>query len=113
RDRTDVDVDAWTRLEWIVQRRRPDARDLRLRPAAAEEVRAAGAAERLRAANGGLERLQQFLALENPDRLRRHAPIHGSDAARELLAAFAVAPPERRRRLCHLERAAPAEPPPP
>ena len=52
-DGSDVDVRARARGELVVQRTRSHTRDLRVGPAAAEEIRAAPLAERLRASPGG------------------------------------------------------------
>src|SRR5207248_1466608 len=93
----------------LVERRDADAAVLGVRPAAAEKVRTAGEAERLRASLRRLVRLDQVLSLQDPDRRRRHADVHGSAAAGELLAAFAVAVAETVRRLGELELDAAAE----
>src|SRR4029077_6993978 len=108
-DGSDVDVRARTRGELVVQRTRPHARDLRVRPAAAEEIRAAPLAERLRASAGWLEGLQQVPTLEDPDRGRAHASVQRTGAARELLAACAVAVAKRLGRFGDLELHAAAE----
>src|SRR6185295_15641350 len=84
-------------------------RDLRVGPAAAEEIRAAPRAERLRASSGWLEGLQQVSALDDPDRGRADASVQSGGAAGELLAALAVAVAKRLGSLGDLECHAAAE----
>src|SRR4029077_11185595 len=62
-----------------------------LRPASAEQVRAADRAERLRGAFLGLVGAEQLLALEDRHLLAAQAAVRGADAAGELLAGRAVA----------------------
>src|SRR5688500_18856967 len=69
--------------------RQADARALGLRPAAAEQIRAAGRAERLRRTALGGIRAQQLLALEEPDRARRRSSAHGSVPTGDALAELA------------------------
>ena len=75
----------------VVDRAQPDAGLVRLGPAAAEQVRAADRAERLRGAFLGLVGAEQLLALEDRDLLAAQTAVRGADAAGELLAGRAVA----------------------
>src|SRR4051812_44175880 len=90
-DGSDVDVRARARGEFVAQPSRSHAGGLRLGPAAAEEIRAAPLAERLRAAFGGLEGLQEVSAFDDTDRTRKNASVQRAYAAGELLAALTVA----------------------
>src|SRR5439155_8354824 len=109
RDGSDEDVRARPRVEGIVDRGRTDTRCLRFGPAATEEVRAAREAERLGTSPRRPKGLQEILAFENPDRRRRDSSVHRRGAARELLAALAMAVPQRVGCLGHLEPHASAE----
>src|SRR6266511_5902470 len=75
----------------------------RVRPAAAEQIRAAPRAEGLGASLAWLERAHELLAGDDPDRSRGNASIDRPRAARQLLAAGAVAVPEVAELLGHLE----------
>ena len=100
-------------LQPFVDRAQPDAALLGLRPAAAEQIRAAARAERLRTAFVRLVRRQELAALSDLDRLAPGAPVGGSDPARDPLARRAVAERCDRERLTDLEAdaAAPAAAP--
>ena len=65
-DGTDEDVRARSRVELVVERARPHAARLRIGPAAAEEIRAALRAERLRASSGG----SKVCSRSSPSRIR-------------------------------------------
>src|SRR4051812_41251791 len=93
----------------IVEGAQPDARPLGLRPAGTEEIRAARGAERLRAALVWLVGAEVLLPGHDPDRRRARAAVGGARAARELLAARAVAERAGLERLRHLEDDAAAQ----
>src|SRR4029079_1925056 len=75
----------------VLDRAQPDAGLVRLGPAAAEEVRAAHGAERLRAPLVRLVGAQELLALEDRHLVAAQAAVRCPRAARELLARRAVA----------------------
>src|SRR4030095_14487409 len=89
--------------DFLVERRHADAAVLGLGPAAAEEIRSAGEAVRLRASLGRLIRLNEILSLDDADRGRGRANVRRAGAARQLLAACAVTEPDPVRRHIHVE----------
>src|SRR5205823_4772636 len=103
RHRPDVDVRADLGVDRVLDCRHADARAFAVRPAAAEEVRPAGAAERLCAPAFRDEALKQLLARDDVDRGRWNAEVYRPGAAGELLAARAVADAERVRLRLDLE----------
>src|SRR3954471_2325439 len=102
-DRPGVDVLRGGAGERVVDRAQADARLVGLGPAAAEQVRAADRAERLRGALLGLVGAEQLLAGEERDLLAADAAVRGADAAGELLAGGAVAERARLEVVRHLE----------
>src|SRR5882672_10953752 len=81
----------------------PDAREVGLRPAAAEEVRAALRAERLGAALLGLICADEIVSGNEANGLRANVTIRRADAARDLLARRAMAERHVRELVQYLE----------
>src|SRR5262249_47031559 len=86
-----IDARADLRVERLLDGRDADEGALAFRPAAAEQVRPAVPAERLRAATRRREAPKQLLATDDADRRGRHAEVDRPGSARELLAARGVA----------------------
>src|SRR6266516_2505952 len=85
------DVAGGPALERVVDRAEADARALGLGPAAAEQVRAADRAERLRCSLRRPVGAEELLAGDDRDAVARDAAIRGAAAAGELFAARTVA----------------------
>src|SRR5205085_10746999 len=83
RERADVDVAVRPLLERGVDRAQADARELRVRPAAPEQVRPAHRAERLRRALLGLVGADELVSGKQTDPLRPDPPARRADAARD------------------------------
>src|SRR6478672_13836578 len=90
-------------LERRVDCAQPDAREVGLRPAAAEEVRAALRTEGLGAPLVGLIRADEIVSRDEANRLRANVTIRRADAARDLLARRAVAERHVRELVQYLE----------
>src|SRR4029453_11808368 len=90
RERADVEVGVRRLFERRVDRAQADARELRVGPAAAEEVRAADHAEGLGGALVRLVGADEVFAGEQENVLGADAPVGGADASGDLLAGRAV-----------------------
>src|SRR5262245_26534368 len=99
-------------FEGLLERRQAHARELGVRPPAADEVRPAARAEALLRALVRLVGRDELATLDNADVLGPGAPAHRAASAGDLLAARAVAGVDAQERDLDLEpnRSAPACP---